>query len=39
MPDFSRIHWDGVLIDLIVVILSSTLHYFGHAFSEDRLGD
>jgi Zn-dependent protease len=31
--------WEGILIGLIVIILSITLHEFGHAYSADRLGD
>lgn len=30
---------EGILINIIVIVLSITLHEFGHAISADRLGD
>ncbi len=36
---FQHINLEAVLIDLIVIVCSITLHEFGHALSADRLGD
>lgn len=39
MPHLSQIDWKLYIITLVVIILSITLHEFGHAFSADYLGD
>ena len=39
MPNLNSIDWEQFLIHVIVVVLSITLHEFGHAFSADKLGD
>lgn len=39
MPNFNTIDWQKYAIQIIVIIMSITLHEFGHAFSADRLGD
>ena len=39
MPNLSTVDWQKYLIQVIVIILSITLHEFGHAISADRLGD
>ncbi len=36
---FQHIDMERIIISLIVIILSITLHEFGHAFSADYLGD
>jgi len=39
MPNLATVDWQRYLIQVIVILLSITLHEFGHAFSADRLGD
>ena len=36
---FENIDWIQFFIGFIVIVLSITLHEFGHAISADRLGD
>lgn len=36
---FENIDWSQFFIGFIVIVLSITLHEFGHAISADRLGD
>ena len=37
--DLSNVKWDQFLIYMVVIVVSITVHEFGHAFSADRLGD
>jgi len=39
MPNLAQVNWEEFLIHVIVVVLSLSLHEFGHAISADRLGD
>jgi Zn-dependent protease len=39
MPNLAHVNWEEFLIHVIVVVLSLSLHEFGHAISADRLGD
>src|SRR5947209_7994520 len=37
--DLAHIDWNQFLIFIVVIVVSITVHEFGHAFSADRLGD